>query len=150
MNMLRNNDAVSISVGFILTFAVTVLIFSTIMISFYSLSSSYEEQAMRESFRMLGCGLAAKITTVDTIINITHSMGGKVNTFEYEFTLPITIADNSYSIEISNKEITIESDNIEAWIPINTSINIEEKTIYSNAEDYKIIYKENNITIEKQ
>ncbi len=112
-NIIKNEDAVSISIGFILMFAVTVIVFTGVMISFYTLSQNTEKIAMKESFKILGSGLANKITTVDTLINISSSFGATVESIEYEFRLPATIAGKTYSINLTNStyEIILEADN---------------------------------------
>jgi len=83
--LLKNEDAVSISIGFILMFSITVLVFSGIILSFYSLSGQSREAAMRASFDILGSGFAARVTSMDTLVNITGSYGGTVNQLEYDF-----------------------------------------------------------------
>ncbi|MBU4372965.1 MAG: hypothetical protein KJ714_00695, partial [Euryarchaeota archaeon] len=112
--------------------------------------------AMRESFDIMGSGIALRITSVDTLINITDSYGGRVNLLEYDFSIPATIANEGYSINVTNtsyKRIILEADNgAKAWVPFNVSSNLTEKKIYSSTEDYKFIYNrtENTIKIEEQ
>lgn len=113
---IKNEDAVSITVGFILTLSITVLVFSAIILSFYSLTQQSEKITLKESFDILGSGMALKITTMDTLVNITQSYGGAVNSLEYEFTIPASIANEGYGININNKQIILESDNeVKAW-----------------------------------
>lgn len=150
---IKNEDAVSITVGFILTLSITVLVFSAIILSFYSLTQQSEKITLKESFDILGSGMALKITTMDTLVNITQSYGGAVNSLEYEFTIPASIANEGYGININNKQIILESDNeVKAWVPLNTSTRIEERQIFSNAQDYEIVYNNtgNSIKIVEQ
>lgn len=152
-NLIKNEDAVSISLGFILTFSISVLIFVAIILSFYALSDSSEKTAMRGSFDILGSGLAVKITIVDTLVNITNNpngpYGGTVNQLEYEFSVPESIANEGYSVDVNNsKQVKIQADNgAVSWIPFNTSTNISTVPVYSNAQYYKFNYSSNNITI---
>jgi hypothetical protein len=149
-NLLKNEDAVSITVGFILTLSITVLIFSGIVLSFYTLTQQSQKAAMQTSFDILGSGLAVKLTTIDTLVNISNSYGGTVNTLEYDFSIPASIAHEGYSMNITNstKQIILESDNgAKAWVPFNTSSNITQTTIYSSAQDFKFIYNSTSITI---
>jgi hypothetical protein len=153
--IIKNDDAVSISVGFMLMFAVTVIIFSTVIISFYTLSQQSEKSAMLESFRIMGSGLAAEITTVDTLVNISSGNGGTVNTLEYSFTLPASIAGKSYTVNVTNStyRIILESDNgARIVVPFNISTNLTGKMIYSGAEDYVLKYDttSNSIVIQEQ
>lgn len=150
---IQNEEAVSISLGFILTFSISVLVFVSIILSFYTLTDSSEKTAMRGSFDIMGSGLAVKITTVDTLVNITNSYGGTVNNLEYEFSVPASIANEGYSVNVTNstKQVIIQSDNgAISWIPFNTSANIMQTTVYSNAQYYEFNWNNNNITIEGQ
>lgn len=148
---VKNEDAVSITLGFILMLTITILAFSAVILSFYTLTQQSEKAAMRGSFEILGSGLAIRMTAVDTLINITGNYGGTVNSLEYEFSIPSTIANEDYSINIttSPEQMIMESDNgAEAWVPFNTSTNFTAKEIYSNAQDYKFIYNRTGNTIE--
>ncbi len=149
-NLLKNEDAVSITVGFILTLSITVLVFSGIVLSFYTLTQQSQKAAMQASFDILGSGLAVRLTTMDTLVNISNSYGGRVNSLEYDFSIPASIANEGYSMNITNstKQIILESDNgAKAWVPFNTSSNIAQSTIYSSAQYYKFIYNSTGITI---
>ncbi|MCZ7357454.1 MAG: hypothetical protein O8C66_08030 [Candidatus Methanoperedens sp.] len=153
--ILKNNDAVSISIGFMLMLAITVLIFSALIISFYTLSQRTEKSAMTESFRIIGSGLAIKITNMDTMVNVTKSYGGSVNSLEYEFPVSQSIAGKSYAMNITNSsyEIIIEAENgAKVVIPFNTSVNFIGRKIYSGAENYILYYNSStdSINIEEQ
>ena len=154
-DVLKNDEAVSISVGFILMFAVTVLIFTSVMLSFYTLSLQSEKTAMWESFKIMGHRLAIEITTVDSLISTANSFGGTVNDLDYEFTLPASVAAKTYSVNITNStyKITLDSDNqATTTVPFNISANFTGIKLYSGAEDYKLKYDEstNSISIEEQ
>jgi len=142
--LLKNEDAVSISIGFILMFSITVLVFSGIILSFYSLSGQSREAAMRASFDILGSGFAARVTSMDTIVNITRSNGGNVNQLEYDFSIPASIAGESYGINVTREKIFLDAENdAKAWIPFNSSYDITEG-LYSNSQDYTLYYDKNN------
>jgi hypothetical protein len=151
---VENEDAVSITVGFILMLSITVLVFVMIILSFYTLTQRSEKTATQASFDTLGSELSVRITTIDTLVNITNSYGGWVNTLEYDFSVPATIALEDYSINVTNsttKQIILQSDNgAKASIPFDTSTNITQTTIYSSAQDYKFNYSNSTITIEGQ
>lgn len=154
-NFVKNEEAVSITVGFILTFSITVLVFSGIILAFYELSVQSKEKAMQESFAILGSGLAMRMTTVDTLINITNTNGGTVNTLEYDFSIPAFIANEGYSINFSNstRQLILESESsARTWVPFNVSGNFTQKEIYSNDENFKITYNKTDkiIKIEQQ
>lgn len=142
-DLLKNDDSVSISIGFILMFAITVLMFTTIVLSFYTLTQNTEKSAMRVNFKLMGHGLAGKITMADTLINTTRSYGGTVNSFEYEFSIPASIAGKTFTVNITNSthEIIMESDNgAREVVPFNASSNFTEIKLYSGAENYKLKY----------
>ncbi|GEM_PF-1405748 len=152
-SLFKNDDAVSISVGFILMLSITVLVFSITILSFYTLSQQSEKLAMQRSFEILGSELAVKITTVDMLASITGSYEGTVNIIEYDFSIPASIAGRSYTVNItdaSNRVIILEADNgAKAWIPYNTSEDIQQPAVISSiSEDYKIIYEDELIKIE--
>ncbi len=139
-NLLKNDNAVSISISFILMLSITVLVFSAIVLSFYTLSQQSEKTAMRESYEILGSELAVKITTVDTLVNITNSYGGTTK-IEYEFSIPTSIAGEGYSINITKNQIILESDNgARAFVPFNISANLTENKIHSGIGNYKLYY----------
>lgn len=156
---IQNEDAVSISLGFILTFSISVLVFVAVILSFYTLTDSSEKTAMRGSFDIMGSELGVKITIVDTLINITNNpngpYGGTVNNLEYEFSVPASIANEGYSVNVTNssKQVTIQADNgAISWTPFNTSSGITPTTFYSNSQYYEFNYNNNinsiNITTE--
>lgn len=141
--LLGNDDSVSISIGFILMFSITVLMFTVIILSYYTLSQDTEESAMRVNFKMMGNGLAGKIIMADTLINITRSYGGTVNTFEYDFSIPASVAGKSFTMNITNSthEIIMESDSgAREVVPFNVSSNFTGIKLYSGAENYKLKY----------
>ena len=145
--LLKNEDAVSITIGFILMFSITVLVFSGIVLSFFTLSEHSKQTAMKASFDILGSGFAARVTSMDTLVNITRSYGGTVNQLEYDFSIPESIAGESYSINVTREKIFLDAENdVKAWIPFNSSYTINEK-IYSNAQDYTLWYDKNNNTM---
>ena len=148
--LLENEDAVSITIGFILMFSITVLVFSGIVLSFYTLSEHSKETAMMASFDILGSGFAARVTSMDTLVNLSRSYGGNVNQLEYDFSIPASIADESYGINITSEKIFLDAENdAKAWIPFNSSYNINEQ-IYSNAQDYTLSYDNNNNSMKIQ
>lgn len=142
--LINNEEAVSITIGFILMFSITVLVFSGIILSFYTLSQRSGETAMRASFDILGSGFAVRVTSMDTLANLTISNGGTVNQLEYDFSIPASIANKGYSINITRKKISLDAENdAKAWIPFNSSFDITEE-LYSNSQDYTLYYDNNN------
>lgn len=149
-SIFKNDKAVSISIGFMLMFAITVLVFSALILSFYTLSQRTEKSAMQESFKIVGSGLAIRITTVDTLINTIDSDDGSVDTLEYEFSMPESIAGKSYTVNITGPSynIIMEADNgARTVVPFNVSTNLTGMILYSGSENYKIYYNKTTKSI---
>jgi len=148
--ILINEDAVSITIGFILMFSITVLVFSGIIISFYSLTGQSHETGMRISFDIMGSGFAARVTSMDTLVSIIRSHGGNINQLEYDFSIPASIAGESYSISITREKLLLDAENdAKARMPFNSYYYINEQ-LYSNAQDYTLSYDNNNNSMEIQ
>ena len=148
-NIIKDDNAVSISIGFILTFAITVIVFSAVVLSFYNLTGDMKGKAMQESYRMLGSKMSTELTIFDTLINTTGSYGGTVNSLEYEFTAPASIASESYSFNITDatNEVIVESDFARTVTPFNISTALNGRKFYSGAENYEFTYDTANSTI---
>jgi len=154
-NILKNEDAVSISIGFMLTFAISVIVFVSLILSFYSVLQNTEKSVMQKDFSIIGVSLSEKINTVDIISNSIISLGGDSSSIEYEFSLPASIAGKTYTLNLTDSPLRIimESDNGARTVsPFNITSNIEGIKIYSGAENYKLIYNKNNnsITIKEE
>jgi len=154
-NIFKNDNAVSISIGFMLMFAITVVVFSALILSFYTLSQRTEKSAMQESFKIVGSGLAIRITTVDTLINTIDSYNGSVDMLEYEFSMPESIAGKSYTVNITSPSynIIMEADNgARTVVPFNVSTNLTGIILYSGSENYKLYYNKttNSIGIKEE
>lgn len=147
-NFLKNEEAVSISIGFMLMTAISVIVFVALILSFYSVLQNTEKSVMQKDFSIIGVSLSEKINTVDIISNSITSLGGDSNSIEYEFSLPASIAGKTYTLNLTDSQITMESDNGEKTVsPFNITSNIEGIKIYSGAENYKLIYNKNNNSI---
>lgn len=143
-SLLKDENAVSITVGFILTFTITVLVVSGIILSFYSFSEKSQETAMEISFDILGSGFAARVTSMEIMVNLTKSCGGTINQLEYDLSIPASIAGDSYGINITREKILLDAENgAKAFIPFNSPYNINDK-IYSNGQDYTLSYDNDN------
>jgi hypothetical protein len=151
--LLINDEAVSITIGFTLMLSITVIVFSMLILSFHSFILQSEKISMRESFGILGSGHAARITTVDTLVNLSNSKGWTLNSLEYDFSIPPSIAGKEYVTNITGNKITIGSDNgAKAWIPFTTPSFIDGQDFNSGAQDFKLVYNSSTkmIRIEEQ
>ncbi len=155
MKRLRNDEnAVSLSIGFILTFSITVLVLVTILTSFYSLMNQAEQTVMRDEFEIHGSDLAVKITTIDTIAGTAINSGATVGEIRYDVSLPEKIAGKHYEIELSNttNDIIISSeerDETRVKVPFSTDdATVLSTTLYSSQGEFQIVYNPSTNTIE--
>ncbi len=155
MKRLTNDEnAVSLSIGFILTFSITVLVLVTILTSFYSLMNQAEQTVMRDEFEIHGSDLAVKITTIDTIAGTAINSGATVGEIRYDVSLPEKIAGKHYEIELSNttNDIIISSeerDETRVKVPFSTDdTTVLSTTLYSSKGKFQIIYNPDTNTIE--
>ncbi len=147
MKRLYNDDsAVSIAIGFILTFAITILTFTAVMHSSYVMMEQTEQKVMREEFEIHGQNIALQLTKIDTIVRIVDNTGGEVNEIRRDIELPLRIANNYYNIEFSDQAPKIIFESNERYetrveIPYNLeNTNISNKTISSASGDHYLLY----------
>ncbi|AKB85754.1 hypothetical protein [Methanococcoides methylutens] len=109
--IFHDNRAVATSVGFILTFSITVITFLLVMNASYDMMEQAEHTVMREEFEIHGNNIALQMTEMETIINTNKEAGGSIGEIRYEILLPLKVANDYYSVEFSNssKEMTFES-----------------------------------------
>ena len=153
-DILNDENAVSISIGFILTFSITVIAFLMIMQTFYGMLYQAEHTVLREEFEIHGNDIAVQITNIDTIVNVTLSSGGDIGEIHYDVSLPDKIAGSYYSVEFSNttSEIIFNSDDrleTTAKIPyVTRTISVSSTKIYSAAGEHYLSYNPSTNLIE--
>ena len=153
-DILNDENAVSISVGFILTFSITVIAFLMIMQTFYGMLYQAEHTVLREEFEIHGNDIAVQLTNIDTIVNVTLSSGGDIGEIRYDISLPDKIAGSYYSVEFSNltSEITFNSDDrleTTAKIPyVTQTTTVSSTKIYSAAGEHYLLYNPSTNLIE--
>ncbi|MBN2109794.1 MAG: hypothetical protein JW705_01720 [Methanosarcinaceae archaeon] len=152
--LAKDDNAVSLSIGFILTFSITILVLVTILSSFYTLMDQAEQKVMRDEFEIHGNDIAVKITTIDTIAGAAMRSGSDIGELRYELSLPDKIAGKQYLIEFSNTTNDIifsseERDETRVKIPYSTDgTTLLSTTLYSSTGEYQIIYNPDANTIE--
>lgn len=150
----EDENAVSLSIGFILTFSITVLVLVTILTSFYSLMNQAEQTVMRDEFEIHGSDLAVKITTIDTMAGTAIGSGSTVGEISYAVSLPEKIAGKQYTIELSNTTNDIilsseERDETRVKVPFSTDdTTVLSTTLYSSNGEFLIVYNPDTNTIE--
>ncbi len=150
--IIDDENAVSISLGTILMFSITVVTLIVVISSFYTMMDRHEDSVTRNQFEIHGNDLALQISNIDTAVQITNNYGGKTENISSLFSLPPKIADNQYSIEFSNnsKEIIFESgDEAETEVKVSyvtSAVNISSKKIYSGPDHFEFYYdKDSNL-----
>lgn len=152
--LAKDENAVSVSIGFILTFSITVLILVIILTSFYSLMNQAEQTVMRDEFEIHGSDLAVRITTIDTIAGTAIRSGATLGEIRYEVSLPEKIAGKHYTIEFSNTTSDIiisseERDETRVKVPYSTEdTKVVSTTLYSSKGEFQIVYNPITNTIE--
>jgi hypothetical protein len=145
-DLLNDENAVSISIGFILTFGITVIAFILILNSFYSMMGQAEQTVMREEFEILGNDIAVQLTKIDTIVDITGNAGSNTQEIRYDLSIPDKVAGQYYSIEFSNQSREIifsshERSETMVKIPYATrTVDVASTTIYSAAGSHYLLY----------
>jgi hypothetical protein len=97
-DILNDENAVSISVGFILTFTITVIAFLMIMQTFYGMLYQAEHTVLREEFEIHGNDIAVQLTNIDTIVNVTLSSGGDIGEIRYDVSLMLLLVQEGTSV----------------------------------------------------
>jgi hypothetical protein len=153
-NLAGDENAVSISIGFILTFSITVLVMVIALTSFYSLMGQAEQTVMRDEFEIHGSDIAVRITSLDTTVGIAKDTGSDIERISYRLSLPDKIAGKEYSIEFSNitNEITFMSEQraeTRVKVPYSTEdTNVTPTILYSSKGEYLMIYNPITDTID--
>ncbi|MDA0525212.1 DUF7266 family protein [Methanococcoides alaskense] len=152
--LYTDNKAVSTSVGFILTFVITIITFILVMQSSYGLMDQAEHTVMREEFEIHGNNIALQLTKIDTMVGIVNNGGGEIVEHRSELMVPIKIANEYYYVEFSNqtREIIFESnERSETRVQVAFDIentNIMSTTLSSASGDHFLLYNSTSNVIE--
>ena len=155
-DIINDENAVSISIGFILTFSITVIAFLMIMQTFYGMLYQAEHTVLREEFEIHGNDIAVQLTNIDTIVNVTLSSGGSIGEIRYDVSLPDKIAGSYYSLEFINRSSGSEmifgsDDRLETIVKIpyvTQTTDVVSTTIYSAAGKHYLSYNSSTNLIE--
>jgi len=154
MKLLKDETAVSISVGFILTFVISVIALVTVLTSFYTLMDRAEQTVMRSEFEIHGNDISMQITSIDSLVAVMNNSGAYIGVLEYELNLPDQIAGEHYSVSVVNSshEIMLQSSDkaeTKVMIPYSTNnIVVVESTIFSEAGRHYMTYDPVQRTLE--
>ncbi|SFM67441.1 DUF7266 family protein [Methanolobus profundi] len=152
--LINDERAVSISVGTMLIFAITVTTMIIVISSFYTMIDREGDMVMRNQFEIHGNDLALQISNIDTTVQIVNNSGGKVENVSFRFSLPQTIVDEQYSIEFKNdtNEIIFESKrgyNNQVKVSYVTSeVDVASTTLFSGPDNFEFYYNPDSNLIE--
>jgi hypothetical protein len=153
-NLSNDENAVSITIGFILTFSITVLMLVTILSSFYSLMDQAEQTVMRDEFEIHGNDIAVRIANMDTMVGNAANSGSDVDEIRYELSLPDRIAGKPYSVEFDNSSkdivfVSEERDNTIVKVPYYAENTVFlSTTLYSQKGEFMMTYTPGTNAIE--
>ncbi len=149
-----DESAVSIPLGFTLTFSITILVLVITLTSFYSMMGQAEQTVMRDEFEIHGSDIASRITAIDTTVGIAKEAGSGIERISYRLSLPDRIAGEEYSIEFSNitNEIMIMSEErAETRVKVPYSAEdtrVTPTVLYSSKGEFLMVYNPINNTID--
>ncbi|MCD4806291.1 MAG: hypothetical protein K8R13_01725 [Methanococcoides sp.] len=152
--LYTDSKAVSTSIGFILTFVITIITFILVMQSSYGLMDQAEHTVMREEFEIHGNNIALQLTKIDTMVGLVNNGGGEIIDHRSELMIPIRIANEYYYVEFSNqtREIIFESnERSETRVQVAFDIentNIMSTTLSSASGDHFLLYNSTSNVIE--
>lgn len=144
--LIDDEKAVSVSVGFVLTLSITVITMVVVISSFYTMMDRAEQTVMRDEFEIHGNDMALQISNIDTAVQITRNAGGEVGSFFFILPLPDEIAGQQYSVELSNQtnEIIFESHGKDATrikVPYKVhETEVESVKLFSGSNEFILYY----------
>ncbi|AGB48359.1 hypothetical protein Metho_0062 [Methanomethylovorans hollandica DSM 15978] len=154
MKLLKDETAVSISIGFILTFVISVVALVTVLTAFYTLMDKAEQTVMRSEFEIHGNDISMHISSIDTLVAVMNNSGAYIDLMEYDLNLPDKIAGEHYSVSIvdSSHEIVLQSrdkEETKVMIPYSAqNMRVIESTVFSEAGTHYMAYGPINRTLE--
>lgn len=112
--LLRNEDAVTIQIGHVLSFSILIIFVAIILLSFNSQLQSSANQAMRVGFAALGNDIARDITNL-------HLIGDNAT---IKRDIPQKIGGEVYYINAENSTLSLSSSRVTVNISIENMGNI--------------------------
>ncbi len=152
-SLIRNEDAVSIEIGYILNLVVLMIFTGSIITAFYLYADSSSEKAMRVGFTDLGSVIARDITNM----YLTSAYSRDAVTLNVTRNIPLTIGGKGYMIELKSASqtslasINIKESGFNGYTVSTTlnSINITDPdrakgVVYSGSGELKITLERSN------
>ncbi|AEH61310.1 hypothetical protein Mzhil_1471 [Methanosalsum zhilinae DSM 4017] len=149
-DLIDDESAVSVSVGFIITFSVTAIVLVLIMNSFFVMMNQTEDGVTRDEFEMYGSMISSKLSAMDNLIYTVEVNGGEVGELRYELNLPLKIAGNYYSVHVlsEDSEILFVSEGISGtMVSVPYSVNsadVAPTDLYISGNKIYLVYNPSN------
>ncbi len=120
--------AVSVTVNYVLTLAITALLLSGLLVAAGGLVESQSERAIRSELDVLGQHLAADIESADRLATVAEGESAEVR---IGTSLPARVAGRSYRIAVGENELTLRTTDpeVSVTVPFRTTNEVEERTI---------------------
>lgn len=137
--------AVSVTVNYVLTLAITALLLSGLLVAAGGLVESQSERAIRSELDVLGQHLAADIESADRLATVAEGESAEVR---IETSLPARVAGRSYRIAVGESELTLRTTDpeVSVTVPFRTTNEVEERTIRGG--DLRIEWSDDSGTLE--
>ncbi|MCZ7356277.1 MAG: Ig-like domain-containing protein [Candidatus Methanoperedens sp.] len=141
--IISDESGITIAVETILMFGISVIFLGMIFLSFQGLNQKQGKILMQEEYLALGNEIAKRMS--DMVVEARASLSsGSRTAIESEFSMPVKIADNTYSVKLLAGKIIIESTSgpyVSVEVPLDSNIRVaENSTIQSLSDTYKLEY----------
>ena len=139
--IISDESGITIAVETILMFGISVIFLGMIFLSFQGLNQKQGKILMQEEYLALGNEIAKRMS--DMVVEARASLSsGSRTAIESEFSMPVKIADNTYSVKLLAGKIIIESTSgpyVSVEVPLDSNIRVaENSTIQSLSDTYKL------------
>lgn len=137
-----SDRAVSVTVGYVMTLAISTLLLSGLFVAGGSFVETQRERAAQGELTVVGERLAADVDTVDRVVATASSRGDL--TVDRPVTLPGTVSGTGYRIRVSAGDtrgtIALESDRTDATVevPFRTSADVAVENATVDGGDLRI------------
>lgn len=146
MQMIKNEQAVTVTLEAILLFSITVMLLGMVMLSFQSINEQASETVMKEQYAGIGNDIASKILDMDLEIKASLSEGSEIS-IENELDLIPTVANKPYMVELEEGNVVVRSigsPSVTVKVPFNPDVNVVSgSTIQSLASEHHLMYDPN-------
>lgn len=137
---LNDEKALTVTVELLLTFSISAILLSLIVLSFQNILTSTTDIAMYRELSSIGSDIASKIEDLNAVIN-TASISGEIFELTSQIEIPSKAGGSFYTITIEKGMVKLIPEinrNLEVKVPFSPLIAIANCSI-SSAEKAKIL-----------